>query len=109
MKTTPNQYEYIMDQLSSTPELRGKKMFGEYGLYSGDKFFALICNNQLFIKATDDLKLLIEDDGMRAYETATDGYWHINDILVEDKDELNKLVKASLNFVPKPKKIKPMK
>jgi DNA transformation protein and related proteins len=109
MKTTPNQYEYIMDQLSFVQELRGKKMFGEYGIYSGDKFFALICNNQLFIKATDDLKLLIKDDGMRAYETATDGYWHINDILVEDKEELNKLVKASLNFVPKVKKIKPMK
>jgi TfoX/Sxy family transcriptional regulator of competence genes len=108
MKTTPTQYEYILDQLSFVKDLKGKKMFGEYGLYSGDKFFALICRNQLFIKATDDLKLLMEDDGMRAYETATDGYWHITDIVIEDKEELQKLVKASLNFTPKPKKPKKM-
>jgi DNA transformation protein and related proteins len=106
MKTSPNQYAYIIDQLSFVNELRGKKMFGEYGLYSGEKFFGLICRNNLFIKATDDLKLLIADDGMRAYETATEGYWHISDIIIEDKDELKKLITASLNFTPKLKKPK---
>ena len=28
-------------------------MFGEYGLYRGAKIFALVCDDQLFVKATD--------------------------------------------------------
>jgi TfoX/Sxy family transcriptional regulator of competence genes len=37
MSTSTSQFEFIFDQLSFVPKLRSRKMFGEYGIYSGDK------------------------------------------------------------------------
>lgn len=106
MSTTQSQFEFMFDQLSFVSELRSRKMFGEYGVYSGDKFFALICKDKLFLKSTPSLKLLLEDEGIRAYEGASDLYYHIPEEFLEDLDSLKPLVIASLDFVPKPKKVK---
>ena len=36
-------------------------MFGEYGIYSNDKLFALVCDNKLFIKPTVAGRNFIKD------------------------------------------------
>ena len=51
--------EYVTKQLDEAGEIRFKKMFGEYGLYCDEKYFAVICNNQLFIKITEKGKAII--------------------------------------------------
>lgn len=48
--------EYILDQLFAAGTVRVKKMFGEYALYCNDKVVGLICDDQLFIKYTDQGK-----------------------------------------------------
>ncbi|MEF3694316.1 MAG: TfoX/Sxy family protein [Candidatus Cloacimonadota bacterium] len=45
--------DFLVDQLSALEELRWIKMFGEYGIYSGDKLFALVCDDQFFLKPTE--------------------------------------------------------
>lgn len=45
--------EFVLDQLGNAEEITARKMFGDYGVFSGRKIFALICDNQLFIKPTD--------------------------------------------------------
>ena len=42
--------EFIVDQLQEAGLITYKKMFGEYGIYCDGKIFALICNNQFFLK-----------------------------------------------------------
>ena len=44
--------EYIADQLKSAGVITYRKMFGEYGFYCDGKFFAVVCDDQLFIKIT---------------------------------------------------------
>ena len=44
--------QYIADQLSGAGEITYRKMFGEYGMYLDGKIFALICEDQLFVKIT---------------------------------------------------------
>jgi TfoX/Sxy family transcriptional regulator of competence genes len=34
--------EFVLDQLSTLPEMRARAMFGAQGLYAGDKFFVLL-------------------------------------------------------------------
>lgn len=46
--------QYVVDQLNSAGTITYRKMFGEYGLYCNGKFFALVCDNQLFIKVTNE-------------------------------------------------------
>ena len=42
--------EFVLDQLGALPELRAKAMFGAHGLYSGDNFFGILDEGQLFFK-----------------------------------------------------------
>ena len=45
--------EFVVDQIDDECAVTFRKMFGEFGLYSHGKFFAVICDNQLFVKPTD--------------------------------------------------------
>lgn len=44
--------DYVAEQLRDAGSIRVKKMFGDYGLYCDEIFFAVICDDQLFIKIT---------------------------------------------------------
>jgi TfoX/Sxy family transcriptional regulator of competence genes len=44
--------DYVAEQLRGAGRIRTRKMFGEYGLYCDEVFFAVICDSQLFIKVT---------------------------------------------------------
>lgn len=103
-KTTPEQLNFYVEILSKhEDDITSRKMFGEYGLYKQDKFFGLICQNKLFLKATEELQKLLQDDGVRPYEGAGSGYYHIPEELIET-EKMKKLITASLDFVPKKKK-----
>ena len=44
--------DYVAEQLREAGTIRSRKMFGEYGLYCDGVFFAVICDDQLFVKIT---------------------------------------------------------
>ena len=52
MATQQKFVDFIIEQIDIPEQISYKKMFGEYGLYFGDKMFALVCDNKLFIKPT---------------------------------------------------------
>lgn len=52
MASDKNFVDYVTQQLGQAGVIRAKKMFGDYGLYCDEVFFALVCDNQCFIKAT---------------------------------------------------------
>ena len=45
--------EYVAEQLRDAGSVTYKKMFGEYGLFCGRKFFGVVCDDTLFIKITE--------------------------------------------------------
>ena len=93
MPTTDSSLNYILDQLSFLPELKAKKMFGEYGLYSNGKYFGLICEEKLFLKNTPELVKLIGDDGLPAYPGSKNSL-HVPEEILEEKEKLEKIVQA---------------
>ena len=52
MASHKNFVDYVADQLREAGDIRSRKMFGEYGLYCDEVFFAVICDDQLFVKVT---------------------------------------------------------
>ena len=48
--------DYVAEQLREAGAIRSRKMFGEYGLYCDDVFFAVICDDQFFVKVTPRVK-----------------------------------------------------
>ena len=93
--------EFIAGQLKEAGTITYRKMFGDYGLYCNGKIFALICDNQFFIKITDTgKKLCPELPEAPPYEGAKN-YFLVED--VENHELLTKLVTATCAELPEPK------
>ena len=97
--------DFIIEQIDIPEQIIYKKMFGEFGLYFGDKMFALVCDNKLFIKPTSSGREYIDDVIEEApYSGAKPCF------LIEKKIEysswLRKLVEVTVKELtePKPKK-----
>jgi TfoX/Sxy family transcriptional regulator of competence genes len=94
--------DFIIGQLQSAGSISYKKMFGDYGLYSGNKIFALICDNKLFIKPTISGKNFIKDIvEAPPYPGAKNSFLIENKI--EDHEWLSTLVKLTVSELPEPK------
>lgn len=50
MSTDSSFVEYILELLTPLGYIRAKKMFGEYGLYCDEVFFAMICDGILYFQ-----------------------------------------------------------
>lgn len=101
MASTPEFVNYIADQLSGAGQITYRKMFGEYGMYCNGKIFALICDNQLFIKITKAGRTLGPDlQTAPPYEGAKD-YFLIE--TTDDRAFLTELVTASCEELPEPR------
>ena len=94
--------DFIVDQIENAGEISAKKMFGEYALYSGEKMFALICDNKLFIKPTQAGRALIGDVvEAPPYPGAKPSF--LIEEKVEDRTWLSELVRISVAELPLPK------
>jgi TfoX/Sxy family transcriptional regulator of competence genes len=99
--------DFIIEQINIPEQISCKKMFGEYGLYFGNKMFALVCDNKLFIKPTLSGREYIIDVVEEAPYTGAKPCFLIED-KIEDSFWLRKLVEITVKELPesKPKKKK---
>jgi TfoX/Sxy family transcriptional regulator of competence genes len=103
MSSNQNFVDFIIGQLQSLDEINYKKMFGEYALYSGNKLFALICDDKLFIKPTNSGKDFLLDDIVEAPPyTGAKPMFLIED-KIEDHEWLCNLAKITIKELPEPK------
>lgn len=58
MASSPEFVSYAAEQMGMAGVITYKKMFGEYGLYCDGRFFAMICDDQLFFKLTEQARSL---------------------------------------------------
>jgi TfoX/Sxy family transcriptional regulator of competence genes len=94
--------DFVIGQLQSAGDITFKKMFGEYALYSGNKVFALICDNKLFIKPTNAGKNYIQDVvEAPPYPGAKPSF--LIEERIEDHEWLSTLVKLTVSELPEPK------
>ena len=106
MASRPEFVQYVADQLSDAGMITYRKMFGEYGMYCDGKIFALICNDQLFIKITEAGKRMAPDLQEAPPYEGSKPYFLVDDI--DNKEFLTEFVIESCKElpVPKPKKEK---
>lgn len=46
--------DFVLEQLAALDGLRCKRMFGGYGLYSGEAFFGIVFDGRLYFKTHPD-------------------------------------------------------
>ena len=86
MASHPDFVNYMAEQLREAGAIRSRKMFGEYGLYCDDVFFAVVCDDQLFVKVTPQGEAAFPDlPKAPPYEGARDSF------LVEDVEDRERL------------------
>ena len=58
-------FGYVEELLAPLGPVSVKRMFGGAGVYAGDVMFALISDDQLYLKVDDALKMLLRRKGAR--------------------------------------------
>ncbi|MCG6185812.1 TfoX/Sxy family protein [Maribellus maritimus] len=102
MSSDKNFVEFIVDQIENAGEISFRTMFGEYGIYSGGKLFALICDNKLFIKPTAAGRTFIGDTIEAPPYPGAKPSFLIED-KIDDREWLSELVRISVKELPEPK------
>jgi TfoX/Sxy family transcriptional regulator of competence genes len=93
--------DFIVDQIDLEGQITFKKMFGEYGLYCGNKLFGLVCDDKLFIKPTLAGRTFIGDVVEVSPYTGAKPSFLIEEKL-DDRDWLRKLVVLTTKELPEP-------
>lgn len=94
--------EYVVDQFDADSGVTYKKMFGEYGLFSGGKMFAMICDNQLFFKPTEGGRALMGEVRLAPPYPGAKPIPLIEDRL-DDGEWLSELARITTRELPAPK------
>ena len=108
MATKQATIDYILDQLSGVRDVSARKMFGEYALYCGGKVVALVCDDTLFVKITDEGRSFVGEQYAEgsAYPGAKPSIL-IDGDLIEDREWLGELFEVTTAHLPAPKLKKP--
>jgi DNA transformation protein and related proteins len=92
---------FVCEQLRGAGEISSRRMFGEAAVYLQDKVVALVCDNQLFVKATEPGRAKI---GVPVEAPPFPGA--TNWFLLADLDDLEflaDLIRTTANALPDPK------
>jgi TfoX/Sxy family transcriptional regulator of competence genes len=108
MATSQETIDYILDRMSGE-RVSARKMFGEYALYCDGRVIALVCDDTLFMKITDQGKEFAGAEYREgiAYPGAKPSM-QISEDTLENREWLTELVRITTANVPlpKPKKLK---
>ncbi len=104
MSTKQSTIDYILDQLVDRSRVSARKMFGEYALYCDGRVVALVCDDTLFVKITEEGKDFVGKhykEGF-AYKGAK-ASMVIDEDRIEDREWLGELIRITALHVPLPK------
>ena len=100
--------EFVVEQLDEDLAVTYKRMFGEFGLFAHRKIFALICDDQLFVKPTQGGRAFIGKVVEAPPYPGAKPSLLIGD-RIEDSTWLSELVRITARELPAPKPKKPKK
>ena len=102
MATDQGFVEYIQSQSGFGHHLAFKKMFGEYALYLHGKVVAFACDNQLYLKPTEEGRALLGQVSEHSPYPGAKLYFRIDE-QIEDHQLLRKVLETTAQALPLPK------
>jgi DNA transformation protein len=94
--------EAIKDLFQDLGTVRIRRMFGGFGIYSGDLMFALASGGEIYLKVDDESRRAFEQAGSRAFVYEQDGrpvslrYWLLPDSALDDPSEAAEWARLAL-------------
>ena len=104
MASDQSTVDFIIEQMSRGNEVRARKMFGEYGVYCGETFIGVICDDQLFLKNTDAGREVLPGAEERSPYRGAKPHLIVPEEVIEDGDRLSELARATADALPASKR-----
>ena len=100
MSSSISYVEFVMEQMAGAGDMTYRRMFGEYGLYCGGKYFACVCDDRLLVKITPG-GLALMPDCPRGIPYEGGREMLLPD--VEDREALTELARVTCAALPEKK------
>lgn len=107
MASTQRTVEFLLEQIESAGPVSAKKMFSEYCIYCREKPVALVCDNELFVKPTDEGRKLLHEVVEKAPFPGAKMWFFVSGEYWEDRDWLADLIRTTEKQLPPPGEKKP--
>ncbi|MDP2866819.1 MAG: TfoX/Sxy family protein [Elusimicrobiota bacterium] len=101
MGTSQKTVESLSKALALVPEVSFLPMMGEYSICSRGRMFAVVCNDELFLKTSPETLCLFRDKETRPYPGSTTMF-KANAEWLEDPEKLGEVVLYTLASHPPP-------
>jgi TfoX/Sxy family transcriptional regulator of competence genes len=92
---------FVCEQLRGAGEISSKRMFGEAAIYLNGKVVGLVCDNQLFLKATEPGRAKIGSPVEAPPFPGANNWFLMTDL--DDPEFLADLVRGTAEALPAPK------
>jgi TfoX/Sxy family transcriptional regulator of competence genes len=92
---------FVCEQLHGAGEIASKRMFGEAAIYLNGKVVGLVCDNQLFLKATEPGRAKIGSPVEAPPFPGANNWFLMTDL--DDPEFLADLVRATAEALPAPR------
>jgi DNA transformation protein and related proteins len=85
---------YLLEQLAPLGDVRARAMFGGFGIYRGERMFALVAEDALYIKVDDVSRAEFEALGLQPFRYEAGGkvmvmsYWRPPVEAMDDREML---------------------
>ena len=102
--------DFVLDQLERMRDLRVHRMFGSYGLYSGEKFFGIISKSRLYFKTDKKTRVAYIEQQSSPFrpnpKMELQNYYEVPLEVLEDGDQLVQWANAALGVATPAKRRK---
>jgi TfoX/Sxy family transcriptional regulator of competence genes len=99
--------DFLLEILSESKQVSARKMFGEYCLYYAGRPVGLVCDDQLYLKPSDEARQLMRSADEGAPFPGARPHLRISPDDWDDARWMNALVRATFDSLPQPKLAKP--
>lgn len=103
MPVSDDYLAYARDLLRDFEPITTRRMFGGVGIYSGERFFAMLADDQLYLKADDVNRAAFEREGLAPFtyarkdgRSATMSYYPPPAAALDDPEALRPWVEGAL-------------
>lgn len=102
---------YVLDLLARFSDIKMRKMFGGYGIYQENIFFAIIIDDILYFKVDSKTQSLYEQFDSEPFsyvgknnKRITMSYWQVPSEILDNSDQFDEWVSAAVLAAKKSKK-----
>ncbi len=95
MKVSPEFLNLIIEKLSPIGDIKGRAMFGGYGIFHEGLMFALISEDILYFKVNDSNRDRYEKAGSKPFPHGI-SYWEVPTEVFEDTTQLHEWANISI-------------